>query len=110
MKKVAKKIRIELARELNRNLRCSEVYPKPTKNEKRRNRKTIKKTIGETVGFKLEGEQIVKLAGRLLMAYDRGLRELDLTTFRNRTRKSDGTHLMWLSNKGRRFGRENLIS
>jgi hypothetical protein len=35
MKKVATKVRIE-AKELNRNLRCSEVYPKLTKNEKRK--------------------------------------------------------------------------
>lgn len=88
----------ESRKELNRDLRCTKVYPRADSilfNQ-------------ETVGFKLEGNQIVKLAGRLLLAYDRGLREIDITTFRSRTRRSDGTHLLWISNKGRRFGREQL--
>ena len=89
----------ELEKELNRNLRCSKVYPKANQDGNQ-----------ETVGFKLAGEQITRLAGRLLLAYDRGLRELDITTFRSRVRKSDGSHLIWISNKGRRFGKENLLN
>jgi hypothetical protein len=93
------KVTREAKKELNRDLRCAKVYPKATPNG------VINQ---ETVGFKLMGEQIVKFAGRLLLAYDRGLREIDITTFRSRIRRSDGTHLIWISNKGRRFGKEQL--
>lgn len=68
---------------INPNLRCLRIYPVETST----------KQISElkTVGLKLNKEQAIELA-RVLLAVTQEWEEIDITAFRLRQRKSDGTY------------------
>lgn len=64
------------------NVRCLRLYP--TKGTKR----TVENL--ETVGIKMNREQAIQLA-RVLLAVSQDWEEVDITGYRLRPRKSDGT-------------------
>lgn len=68
---------------INPNVRCLRVYPIE---ETERNVKDLK-----TIGIRLNKEQALHLA-RVLLAVTQEWDELDLTAYRLKRRKSDGTY------------------
>jgi hypothetical protein len=65
------------------NVRCLRIYPTE---DTHKNVKDLK-----TVGIKLSGEQAVHLA-RVLLAVTQEWDEIDLTAYRLKRRKADGTY------------------
>jgi hypothetical protein len=65
------------------NVRCLRVYPA----------KDTKRTVEnlETIGIKMNREQAIQLA-RVLLAVSQDWEEIDITGFRLRPRKADGTY------------------
>ncbi len=68
---------------INPNVRCVRIYPVESTD------KTIKDL--KTVGIRLDREQALQLA-RILLAVTQEWEEIDLTAYRLKKRRSDGTY------------------
>jgi hypothetical protein len=72
------------------NVRCDRVYP--TEDTKR----TVEDL--QTVGIKLNKEQAIHLA-RVLLAVTQDWDEIDITAYRFKKRKDDGTYVITVTSK-----------
>ena len=79
---------------INPNVRCQRIYPVA-------NNRNSTKTIADlnTVGIKLSDEQAIHFA-RVLLAAAQEWKEIDITAWRFKKRKSDGTYHVTVTTAG----------